>query len=163
MFNDRDVGLFRGKGGAHAFTVVASVRGTIFRVAFVAGNANGLRVKRTLRFHFLRRFSQRINGLFIVISPAIRFFKDLRGVRRFLGRPLIGLYRFVCLVGYMSNARYFQCCGGAFVNQLAGYFIGVESGRFFIFRGSIRSLSCRAGAFLSRFFGDAASDRCFAS
>lgn len=83
-------------------------------------------------------------------------------VFRFTSGPQIGLNRFVSTFSEMAFFRYLYGNGSARIDQINRFVVRINRTNIIVTRGSIRTLSGRARAFLSSFFGHASSERSFA-
>ncbi len=115
----------------------------------------GLRIERTRALNLARRLKEGAHRDAIDERTILR----IRGVLRALGGPKVCLYRFISATGKMALFRDLYCNGSAGIYEVKRFFIRVIGICAFVARRSVRTLACRARAFLSGFLREASSKR----
>lgn len=128
----------------------------LFRITFqIFGVADGLRIKRSRTFYFLRRVFERIFSL--VMDE--RCFHVICSIFRFFRRPQDSLKRFISTICHMTFFGHFNRNRSARINQINRHIIRIVRFRIIITSRAIRTLSSRARAFLRSFLRTLTSQR----
>ena len=85
--------------------MIADIEDTVFHIALVADGTGNLEIGEALHFRFTKQIVRQVGNLFVIVSPAMQFFRSFHNVHQLLKEPFVNLRQFMYLVDSISGTK----------------------------------------------------------